>query len=389
MTAAVLAFSAAGQTFELMKRGGHASFSDETDAGPPQQVAPHRATGLRGMQIKNMDGIKLGTVRDLAFETGSGRVAYLMVSSGGSLFGIGAEVRAVPVRAISDATAERNTLALDLPRNQWNLAPEIRRDEMASMDSQRLRTTDKFFAVQSRALEMARNNHQDNGVEIPPTPTGRATGERERPPTQAIPLKLASDVIGKDLVNRQNEVIGEVSDLLVDLTGQQIAFAIVSAGRLFRDRDRMFAVPARALSLSADRKRVVIDASRAQFEKARPFDAAAWLSASPTGPIAIFQYDLTDEAALRRPPNQQDQLASSDPTEGQSDRRISQQLRQALMRDDSLSMSAKNVKIITSAGEVTLRGAVNSEAERDTVLRIAHELAGGENVIDRLEVRRR
>jgi osmotically-inducible protein OsmY len=49
-------------------------------------------------------------------------------------------------------------------------------------------------------------------------------------------------------------------------------------------------------------------------------------------------------------------------------------------------MDARNAKIITANGKVTLRGPVKSTEERDTLDRIAREAAGEGNVDNQLEV---
>jgi osmotically-inducible protein OsmY len=56
------------------------------------------------------------------------------------------------------------------------------------------------------------------------------------------------------------------------------------------------------------------------------------------------------------------------------------------MRDKSLSFTAKNVKIITINGKVTLRGPVKTEAERTAIEAAARGVAGGEQVDSQLEV---
>jgi osmotically-inducible protein OsmY len=65
---------------------------------------------------------------------------------------------------------------------------------------------------------------------------------------------------------------------------------------------------------------------------------------------------------------------------------LTQQIRQAVVADDSLSMNAKNVKIIVEDQVVTLRGPVGSEAERATVASIASTYAGARRVVNELEL---
>lgn len=84
-----------------------------------------------------------------------------------------------------------------------------------------------------------------------------------------------------------------------------------------------------------------------------------------------------DSAALT-PPSQ---------SESEGDRQITQSIRKAVMGDKSLSFTAKNVKIITQGGKVTLRGPVNSDAERSAIERSAKNVAGVVSVDNQLEVK--
>src|SRR5580704_4191875 len=65
---------------------------------------------------------------------------------------------------------------------------------------------------------------------------------------------------------------------------------------------------------------------------------------------------------------------------------ISSQIRQAVVKDDQLSTEAKNIKIITIDGAVTLRGPVKTEREKAEILAKAERFAGNGHVRDELEV---
>jgi len=77
---------------------------------------------------------------------------------------------------------------------------------------------------------------------------------------------------------------------------------------------------------------------------------------------------------------------AGDQSENEADRTISQNIRKAVTDDDSLSTNAKNVKIITNDGAVTLRGPVKSEKEKAAVEAKAKQVAGVKRVDNQLEV---
>jgi len=76
----------------------------------------------------------------------------------------------------------------------------------------------------------------------------------------------------------------------------------------------------------------------------------------------------------------------ADQSENEVDRTITQTIRKAITSDDSLSTNAKNVKIITNDGTVTLRGPVKSEKEKADIEAKAKQVAGVKNVDNQLEI---
>lgn len=73
-------------------------------------------------------------------------------------------------------------------------------------------------------------------------------------------------------------------------------------------------------------------------------------------------------------------------TETEVDRALTQKARQAITGDSSLSVHAKNIKITTANGVVTLRGSVASSQEKESIARKINDLAGVKRVDNQLEV---
>jgi len=71
---------------------------------------------------------------------------------------------------------------------------------------------------------------------------------------------------------------------------------------------------------------------------------------------------------------------------GEVDLKLTQLIRKGVMDDDSLSFGSKNVKIITRGGHVTLRGTVDSAAEKEAINKIALLHAGVGHVSNELEI---
>jgi osmotically-inducible protein OsmY len=75
-----------------------------------------------------------------------------------------------------------------------------------------------------------------------------------------------------------------------------------------------------------------------------------------------------------------------DQSENVVDRSLPQRIRRAIMADESLSTTAKNVKIMMLNGLVTLRGPVHNLQEKGSIEATAQHLAGTTKVDNQLEI---
>ena len=88
--------------------------------------------------------------------------------------------------------------------------------------------------------------------------------------------------------------------------------------------------------------------------------------------------------------NERDRNAATqvptDQAENEADRDISANVRKAVVGDDSLSINAQNIKIVTSNGNVTLRGPVKTGREKEAIEAKAKQVTGVHSVTNLLEV---
>ena len=113
-----------------------------------------------------------------------------------------------------------------------------------------------------------------------------------------------------------------------------------------------------------------------------------------TGALASAQEPSTQQAspaADNTKVNERDR-SQTEPTADQqkdnrSDQDITQQIRQSIMKDKSLSTYAHNVKIVTQDGQVTLKGPVQSEDEKKAIEAKATEVAGEHKVTSELNIK--
>ena len=94
-----------------------------------------------------------------------------------------------------------------------------------------------------------------------------------------------------------------------------------------------------------------------------------------------------DNSAKNERDRDQKTLTPGDQSETEADRELTRTIRQAVVKDKALTMTAKNVKIITAKGKVTLRGPVKTEEEKTKIGELAKTAAGQVPVDNQLEVK--
>ena len=245
---------------------------------------PLKAHQLMGMRVENLDGQKVGTVRNLVLDIKTGKVKYAVIGSGGFL-GARSTLKLAPAQAMSAATTKRETLAVNATTLQWNNVPAFKLSSLASLAeaNNASEISRHFKKPQTKALTTPKNS-----LSI----TGGQTGQQMKAPEPE--LQFASDLVGMRVVNQKQEKIGEVSDLLVGFDNARPAFAIISSGRLFH-RQNQYAVPLSALSASGKDHQLTLNADMPALQQAPPFDQRAWEASSKNTLSQIYQYSSPED----------------------------------------------------------------------------------------------
>jgi hyperosmotically inducible protein len=79
-------------------------------------------------------------------------------------------------------------------------------------------------------------------------------------------------------------------------------------------------------------------------------------------------------------------LTPLDQSNNKADIDLTQAIRKSVMKNH-LSMNAKNIKIISINGDVTLRGPVRNNAEKDKIAKLAKAVSGVNSLNNELEVK--
>jgi uncharacterized protein YrrD len=346
------------------------------------EIRRNRLSHIIRMDLEDDHGESAGKVKDFILGRRSGIVRFGIVVSGGTL-GLGRSFKVVPARTLNSNTAKRSALGLSVSRFKLAEAFDFKRRDLASLQKPgRVRELDVIFGL-------ARPNQSAGLASSVTNPVLELPGSGQVRGLQNIledKLELATELIGDVVVNRKQQKIGKISDLLVDPSGHRPAIAIISPGHLLK-HGKSYAVPLQRLG-SIGNKQLSIDADLITFNSAPFFDYRAWENGTLTD--TVCRYDDAEKADTAR------NLATGNVTqptplqrpESITDLRITQQIRQEISSAPGLSLTARNVQIVTILGKVTLRGSVLTSGEKDRILGMARQIAGAAEVTDELEVKK-
>lgn len=105
-----------------------------------------------------------------------------------------------------------------------------------------------------------------------------ATGKNHEGRHANTPLRYltASSIIGDKVYNLQNEKLGEIKDIMIDLVVGKIEYFVIEFGGFLGLGEKYFAIPFRLLNVNEEKEAFILDQSKAILEKAPGFDKDHW-----------------------------------------------------------------------------------------------------------------
>ena len=101
----------------------------------------------------------------------------------------------------------------------------------------------------------------------------------------------ANTLIGDDVYNHQEEDLGDIKEIMLDMSNGRIAYAVLAFGGVFGIGEKLFAVPWSALKLDPANKRFLLNQDKKRLESAPGFDKDRWPDmADPTWKNTVNSY---------------------------------------------------------------------------------------------------
>lgn len=396
---------------------------DETQTNRiPKLGDLRKADHIIGMEINNDQGETLGKVKDLGLDLQNGRIAVVIVATGGFL-GMDEKLVAVPPSAFAcDKTSK--TLRANLDKAQLKGAPDFHMAEWkeATEDSQ-VRGIYQYYGVHPYYGPVPQSelntNTTANDVAVAAADANAKVKQGQvsryytfngdnagRPDTDRSymqrPLALgavvrASKLIGTSAYNAQNEKLGKVENLMVDLPAGRVVEVILASGGFIGIRGELSAVPPQSFQCDPENKRLTLDATRESLSAASHFNSTEWGNVNEPEQVKKVYADYrvepyfaareVDNTARNVRDRTGDTVTPFDQGNSSADLDTTAQIRKLVLALDNLSINGKNVKIITVNGQVTLRGVVNSEDEKHQIADAAAKVAAADKIENQLEVK--
>ena len=89
-------------------------------------------------------------------------------------------------------------------------------------------------------------------------------------------LMGADTLIGDDVYNHEDEELGDIKEIMLDMRTGQIAYAVLSFGGVLGMGDKLFAVPWERLTLDTVNKRFLLNVDKDLLKNAPGFDKNNW-----------------------------------------------------------------------------------------------------------------
>ncbi len=376
-----------------------------------------------------------GKVEDLAIDLESGRVLEVIVATGGWFSGGTRHLSFPPSSLLRSPSATGFDLNYDTEKlkgapafdvNKWDesVAPERvvenyqyydilpywtanpershRLDNAARNEADRNGTNRTLRSESDRVdrtqkdRPYAKDNTSREGEYDNKNPLLQASAESHRMGR----LDRVSRIIGMSVQNNQDEKLGKIDNMLIDLHAGRIVHVVVSTGGFLGIADELSLVPPSAFKFSSDRDSLRLDTTKDRLSRSPHFNGQSWPDVNDPAYVGgvynsynvrpYFETNaLPDNTARNVRERGNKSLTPLDQGNNESDIAVSRRIRKEILATENLSVNARNVKIITTNGHVTLKGPVASEYELKTIAEIAFNAAQSGNVDNQLEIQNR
>ncbi len=212
--------------------------------------SPVRASEIIGSAIRNCRDEKLGAVKDVAIDLQNGEIVEIIVSRGGYL--VDQKLVGVPSQLFNVESGGK-LLRCALDKATLDGAPTV---DLLNWNE---------TMTQCRVAEV----HRYFGVK----PYFQAP---EFLPQNATQFEPAGRIAHLSALNHQDQNIGKVQDLILDLPQGRVVEVVIASGHFLGIKDELSPVPPQALGLDVNRGNMTLNVTKKALAQAPHFPGGAW-----------------------------------------------------------------------------------------------------------------
>jgi len=307
----------------------------QPEHGPERLGVEKKSYDFTKIEIKNFQDESLGRISDLGVDLVNGRIVELLVVCDKSL-GVGEKIVAVPPRALYPDLLNE-VYRLNVSTEAFMSAAPINLENWIDAGrSDRIAAAYRHFGQEPYFLEEG----------------DTASKTAKRPKVQLGYVERSSKILDMPVGNFQKQHFGKVWSLSLDIPKGHILSVIILAPGNFKTKS---VVPARALSFNATRDELLLDDTKGEFadEPRYIFTAAAFGNEA-----------FSEQESYKGPHTSVSLEQGSAYRDVDCTVRINRNIRAA-------KIGARHVQVGTINGRVTLRGWVDTDADKLRIGQIA------------------
>jgi sporulation protein YlmC with PRC-barrel domain len=210
-----------------------AAGADDKDQANVNVAQVMKSGDIIGLYVKNKAGETIGSINDLVIDMKNGDVRYAALSVGG-FAGVGNKLFAVPLGAMTFKFGEPNKA------DSRHFVFDVAKDHFKDSDG----------FDQSRWPNIADpkwGESIDKHYKFDRQPT---TGTNAGAPVTYETVFRASKIKGMDVRNKENDNLGSIDEIVIDMNKHHVNYLVLSYGSWFAGGNKLFAVPLASLTLN-------------------------------------------------------------------------------------------------------------------------------------------
>jgi len=267
---AAVAFNTAAWADEPAKNRDNTNTAAAGDQTHVSVARDFRTADIIGLYVKNNKHEDLGKIDDLVIDMKTGDVRYAAIAYGG-VGGIGSKLFAVPWQKLTFMFGEPNKansrhFMLDVSKEQFENSPGFDSSHWPNVaDPNWAASVDKHY-------NFNRTEHNNANA------TANANSGNTQQTVAYETVFRASKIRGMDVRNDKNEHLGDIDDMVIDVSKGHVKYLALSYGSWFTGGNKLFAVPLTSFTLTHDNNKTffTVHVSQDSLKNAPGFDKNNW-----------------------------------------------------------------------------------------------------------------